>query len=137
VTVTVLYEAVQHSAADAVEDGERLWLSPADVVGATGWALKPEGLCREQLCVPLPRDGSWRDASGRVDLTAFAAAQGRAVVRDEGHHAWAFAETSSARREALRSGRAPDFELPDLDGNRHRLSDHLGRKVFLFTYGSY
>ncbi|NLN16530.1 MAG: TlpA family protein disulfide reductase [Firmicutes bacterium] len=27
--------------------------------------------------------------------------------------------------------RAPDFELPDLDGNRHRLSDLRGKRVFL------
>ncbi|MCC7122956.1 MAG: redoxin domain-containing protein [Gammaproteobacteria bacterium] len=32
---------------------------------------------------------------------------------------------------------APDFTLPDLDGRLHSLSDYRGKKVFLFSWGSY
>jgi hypothetical protein len=38
---------------------------------------------------------------------------------------------------ALRSLEAPDFSLPDLDGRVHRLSDYRGKKIFLFSWGSY
>ena len=31
----------------------------------------------------------------------------------------------------------PDFELPDLSGTLHRLSDHRGRKVLLIAYASW
>ena len=42
-----------------------LWLSADDAERATGWTLKPEGMCQDDLCVPLPvRDG-------RVDVAAF------------------------------------------------------------------
>ncbi|HSY78461.1 MAG TPA: redoxin domain-containing protein [Verrucomicrobiae bacterium] len=32
---------------------------------------------------------------------------------------------------------APDFELPDLDGKLHRLSDYRGKKVFLLAWASW
>ena len=41
-------------AVDARVEGERLWLDAAALEDATGWALKPEGLCRDEACVPLP-----------------------------------------------------------------------------------
>jgi peroxiredoxin len=33
--------------------------------------------------------------------------------------------------------RAPDFALPDLGGKLHRLSDHSGRSVAVFMWGSW
>ena len=30
--------------------------------------------------------------------------------------------------------KAPDFELPDQDGNMHKLSDYIGKKVILYFY---
>jgi peroxiredoxin Q/BCP len=30
--------------------------------------------------------------------------------------------------------RAPDFELPDQDGNKHKLSDYAGKNVVLYFY---
>jgi hypothetical protein len=37
--------------------------------------------------------------------------------------------------ELLKSGeKAPDFDLPDESGNRHRLQDYAGRKVILWFY---
>ncbi len=32
---------------------------------------------------------------------------------------------------------APDFELPDLSGKMHRLSQHRGKKVLLIAYASW
>ncbi|TAK76433.1 MAG: redoxin domain-containing protein [Dehalococcoidia bacterium] len=32
---------------------------------------------------------------------------------------------------------APDFELPDLDGRMHRLSDRRGKKVVLALWASW
>ncbi|HEY0398152.1 MAG TPA: redoxin domain-containing protein, partial [Acidimicrobiia bacterium] len=32
---------------------------------------------------------------------------------------------------------APDFTLPDLDGNLRSLSDYRGRKVVVLAWGSY
>ena len=136
--VTVLYETREaHVASDAREDGDRLWLSAPDLAEATGWTLKPEGLCKGEACVPLPRDGSWSDAAGRVDLAAFARGFHRPVVRDEQHAIWAVGESAGARSQQLSSLEAPDFTLPDLDGKLHSLADYRGRKIFLLSWGSY
>src|SRR4051794_17162792 len=42
-----------------------LWLSTEDTERATGWTLKPEGMCRDDLCVPMPVQ------DGRIDAAAF------------------------------------------------------------------
>jgi hypothetical protein len=136
-TATVLYEDRTVVAQDAREEAGHLWLSPAELEAATGWTLKPEGLCRGEACVPLPRHGSWTDADGRVDLTAFAERFKRPVVRDEERSIWGFGDSVGSRVEQVESGLAPGFELPDIHGGMHRLEDFLGRKVFLLSWGSY
>ena len=30
-----------------------LWLTPQELESASGWSLKPEGLCKGAACVPL------------------------------------------------------------------------------------
>ena len=50
----------------AAHDG--LWISPVDAEHVTGWTLKPEGMCRDDLCVPLPASAL---APNEVDLEAF------------------------------------------------------------------
>jgi hypothetical protein len=54
-TVTILYDDAPAVDAEARVDGDQLWVSPEDFQAAAGWTLKPEGLCREQACVPPPK----------------------------------------------------------------------------------
>ena len=35
-------------------EGDRLWLSEAELENATGWSSRKEGLCRGDVCVPIP-----------------------------------------------------------------------------------
>ena len=37
-----------------VSTRDGLWMSAADAGKVTGWTLKPEGMCRDERCVPLP-----------------------------------------------------------------------------------
>ena len=119
---------------NAKSDDQELWLTPADLHAATGWSLKPEGLCRAETCVQLPASGAWTDAQGRVNLTAFALQEGRPLVRDAARGIWAFGAEAHVGPESVM---APDFTFPDIDGKPHSLSDYRGRKVFLYTWGSY
>lgn len=135
-SVTILYGDLE-SNVDAVAAGDKLWVPSEALLAATGWELKPEGACHGETCVPLPRDGSWRDGAGRLDLTALAAHMGQPVVRDDARSIWSFGESAEAKGERLRSGMAPDFTLPDLDGQMHSLSDFRGRKVFLYAWASW
>jgi hypothetical protein len=76
------------------------------------------------------------DARG-IDLAAFARALDRplALVLAEGVGVLGY---SAAERGAqLASLEAPDFRLPDLQGRRHALSEHRGKKVLLIAYASW
>lgn len=124
-TWTVIDE--QH--ATTIEAGDTLTLDPA----VLGWEAKPQGLCRDDVCIPLPAgvDGH------AVEATTLGRLLGRPVVIDADERVAAFAAPAAERAAALRSGLAPDFELPDIDGVIHRLSQYRGRKVVLYAYGSW
>jgi hypothetical protein len=117
-----------------VDATDGLCVSAADSERASGWTLKPEGMCRGDLCVPL-RDGMRRD--GRIDLAAFWRALGNPVLHDEREEVWVLGAGADERNAALTGEQAPDFSLPDLAGVSHRLSDLRGKKVFLTTWASW
>ena len=51
---TLLTESGEFDATEAEVVGDELWLSAGDAEAATGWVSKTEGLCRGEVCVPLP-----------------------------------------------------------------------------------
>ena len=116
----------------AASDG--LLVSPADAEAVSGWTLKPEGMCRDALCVPIAAEAR-RD--GRIDLAAFWRALGHPVVSDAQGSVFVLGSAAETRTAALAGLEAPDFTLPDLAGVPHRLSDLRGKKVFLTTWASW
>ncbi|MBK8961293.1 MAG: hypothetical protein IPM80_23405 [Proteobacteria bacterium] len=132
-TSTILYDERVSEGINAVADGAHLWLTAADLAQATGWKVEPEGLCRGDACVRT--QPAWTDGQGRVDLAAFAAYMGQPMLHDS--QAYAFGESLGKRRDSLFSLEAPDFCLPDIDGKLHKLSDFRGKKVFMYSWGSY
>lgn len=114
---------------DATVDGERVLVSRDDLLRATGWELKPEGLCRGPVCVP------WKSPDGdSVDVRAVASALGRAFAFDANGGVGALAgdPMSSGQRSSI-----DELELPDLDGNTIRMSDFAGRKRLLVAWASW
>jgi hypothetical protein len=114
---------------DASVDGDRICIAPDDFTRATGWELKPEGLCRGEVCVPA------RDLDRSVvDLGAVADALHRSFVvsLDGGVAAFAGDPMSSGMRASI-----DELELPDLDGNVVRMSDFAGRKRLLIAWASW
>ena len=134
-TVTLLCEDRTTAATSARIDGDLLWLSADDLARATGWKVEPRGLCRGDACVQI--QAGWTNDAGEIDFTAFARHMGQPVVHDAAGENWAVGESTDTRRAALQTGEAPDFSLPDLDGKMHALSDFRGKKVFLYSWGSY
>ena len=131
--ITVLTADAQREI-DGRSDGGSLWIDGAQLASLTGYELKPEGACREDVCVPLNDELVRGD---RVDAAGFWRLVGRPVLRDESGSVWLLAEAASTRRDVLSSGQAPDFTLPDLDGTQHSLSEFRGKKVFLATWASW
>src|SRR5258706_545924 len=114
-TQTVLYGALESDVGGAVADRDRLWIPLDELERSTGWTAKPEGLCRDDVCVPVPAGKDWLDgAARRFDVAAFARHLGHAVARDEDRGVWAFGP-AAAGEAASGSGpvTAPDFRLPD------------------------
>ena len=109
---------------------------PAEALEETlGWDLQPEGLCRGMVCVPVDQSALVRDDG--LDLGVLAGALQRPLVTDEKHAVAALGASHHERGEALASLEAPDFTLPDLEGNLHSLSDQRGKKVLLVAYASW
>jgi hypothetical protein len=120
----------------ATVEGDRVFISRETLEAATGWSLKPQGFCLDEMCYPLPREASPVSERG-IDLEAFARLTGQPFAMDAGEGVAAFTAPASARAEALQSLEAPDFTLPDLNGNPHSLSDYRGKKVLLAAYASW
>ena len=121
-------------------EGDALWLTPAELATAGGWELKPEGLCRGTLCVPVPPAASWvrgRGAALCVDLAGLSRHLGQPVAASPEGAVWSIGEAAEDAADRLRSLDAPDVTLPDLDGRLHTLSSFRGRKVFLLAWASW
>jgi hypothetical protein len=98
----------------------------------TGWAIKPEGACKGDLCVPLPAgavDG------GRIDARVLAERLGMPLLHDEAAGLWCLGPEAMGR--ALTTARAPELVLPDLEGRAFRLSSLRGHKVLLLAWASW
>ena len=111
-----------------------LGVSPRDAQVITGWTLKPEGMCRDERCVPLPAAAV---KGTEVDVEAFWQKLGGPVIASHEGDAWALGAPADERNAALEGLQAPDFTLPDVDGKPRTLSELRGKKVFLATWASW
>jgi len=136
--ITVVYEDRVTSLAGEAAESE-LWIAGPELARTLGWELKPEGLCRGALCIPVPpgRRAELVRGDGAVNLAALARHRGQAVAHDEERSVWAFGPSGEVRAGAARSLVAPDFTLPDLDGRPHTLSEARGKKVVLASWASW
>ena len=117
-----------------VSTRDGLWMSAADAGKVTGWTLKPEGMCRDERCVPLPAAAV---KGSDVDVEAFWQRLGGPVIASQDGDAWALGAPADERNAALEGLQAPDFTLPDVDGKPRTLSELRGKKVFLATWASW
>ncbi len=126
----------------AIADSKALWLGAAELKKLAGWELKPEGICRGDLCVPVPPGretefASKHDGASWINFTALADQMGKPWAGDQKNRVWYFGTDAAERDNALSSLEAPDFQLPDLEGKLHRLSDYRGKKVLLLAWASW
>jgi peroxiredoxin len=105
----------------------------AALAAATGWLVKPEGLCRGEVCAPL--FGRSVPAAGPVELSVWADALGLLVASDG--DVLAVVPSGSARAAALAERLAPPLGLQDVHGNPVSLEEHAGRKRVLTTWASW
>jgi hypothetical protein len=105
-------------------------LDRAQFERATGWALKPQGACKGEVCVPL------LVKPDEVDATVLSERLGMALVHDSKYGVWALGSETIGGR-ALSTAEASDFTLPDWQGRSFTLSSLRGQKVFLLAWASW
>lgn len=108
----------------------------ADLLNATGWQLKAEGLCQGDVCVPV-RDRNELVVDDAVDLAAFAKALRRPVVIDAGAGVAALGESTAEVGDKLHNRIAPDFTLADINGQEMTMSKIGRKKKVLVVWSSW
>ncbi len=120
-----------------VLDGERstqvvsdgMLLEVDDLLAATGWELKPQGLCRGEVCVPT-------SLSAPVSLIDVATALHRPVALEQLTDAWV-AVLGEPGGTALHVGDvAPSVVLPDVDGRDVQVTG-TGRKTAVVVWSTW
>jgi hypothetical protein len=106
---------------------DTLDIDAATFTAGTGWAIKPEGACKGDVCVPLPDWFSLSDAAARL---------GMAIVPSAEHGVWSLGPETIGGH-ALTTAVAPDPPLTDLDGRPFLLSSLRGQKVVLVAWAPY
>ncbi len=131
-----LIDSGRSTLVDARIASGRVRIAKDDLRQAVGWELKPEGLCRGSVCVPVS-DPSLLGDGREIDLQALAGALGCPLALDTDERAAALGTPASDRAASLANLEAPDFRLPDFEGTLHSLSEYRGKKVLLIAYASW
>ena len=138
----VVYDGMANEVSSRPDVSNDLWITTDDLALATRFLIKPQGVCRDQLCYPLPRNRkadfiSKKGLTTWFNLTEFARLIKQPFVTDSKNHVWYFGAPAAELNGYLTSLEAPDFTLPDLNGRAHSLTDFRGKKVLLVTWASW
>jgi hypothetical protein len=108
----------------------RLEVTAEELERRAGWKLEPEGACKGDRCVPVPR----RD-DGTFDARVLSERLGMALVHDAEHDLWALGPESMGH--ALASAKLPGITLPDREGRPFALESLHGTKILLVAWASW
>ena len=138
----VIYDGIATEVSTAPELSNDLWITTNDLARATRFVIKPQGVCRDELCFPLPKKRlaefvSKKDATTWFNLTEFARLIKQSFVVDQKNSVWYFGAREAEQNSYINSLEAPNFTLPDLNGKLHSLADFRGKKVLLVTWASW
>src|SRR5687767_1750899 len=89
---TVLYDGRAISldrVSPDVKQPDALWIRTTDLPRINGFELKPQGACRADLCIPVPKTMT---RGTDFNLTAFAQRVGQRVVADLPARVWSMGE---------------------------------------------
>jgi hypothetical protein len=139
---TVLYQERETPIDGLHVEGDALWLTLAELTATTGWELKPEGVCKDEICVPVPDSRraallSTQPTAMLFNLTEFARLIEQPQAHDQVNAVWYFGPAGWEWKTRLSSRQAPDFALPDISDRVHSLSDLRGKKILLLFWASW
>jgi hypothetical protein len=119
---------------DPRNTADALWVRKTDLPGIIGFEIKPQGACRADICVPIPKDMT---RGAYFNLTAFSKKIGQSFVADTETRVWSLGEIRLVSGAYTSSRIAPDFAVPDRTGRIVHLSDFRGKKLLVTTWASW
>jgi hypothetical protein len=120
--------------ADPARTVDALWVRKSDLPRINEFEVKPQGVCRADVCIPIPKSMT---SGAHFNLTAFAKKVGQTVVAEPGVRLWSLGEIPVVRGSFLESRLAPDVVVPDRTGKPVSLSSFRGKKMLLVTWASW
>ena len=132
----VINAAGEVRAVELSEQSGKVSVSNSVLEQAAGWSLKSEGLCRDQVCVPV-RNVQALIKDDQVDLAEFARLVSQNIVIDVQRNVVALGEQAQIRGTEMATLEAPDFTLPDIHGRQVSFSDYNRRKRLLLAWSSW
>jgi hypothetical protein len=121
---------------------DQLWISTPDLKRVTGFEVKPEGICNDRQCIPIPDGQTERFVTTQANATYFNLAEFAQLLRQPAAHdaknsVWYFGPRPEQQNSYVGTLDAPNFTLPDMDGKSHSLADFRGKKILLITWASW
>lgn len=121
-----------HAEIDEVAPEGPLRVDAASFHAATGWELKPEGLCRGTACVPVK--GTDIVSDGSIEVRAFADRLGQSLVVDAERSVAAIGGDPMSRGHGASLA---DVTLPSVHGGEIDFGDFVGKKTLLIAWASW
>jgi len=121
---------------EALVDGATVRVGVDALGPATGWTVKPEGLCRGAVCIPR---ALWPEVLGGapIDLADLARMTGQVLALDTDERVAVLSPGAEERAAAMGTLHAPDFTVNTIDDEAVSLADFRGRKKLLVAFASW
>src|SRR5215471_7843770 len=101
---TVIFGDRAPAKVEAATESGNLWVNRDDLEAISGFELKPEGICKGEICVPIPPGRATdfsRDGGKRFNLAALGTLLEQPLVHDDKHQVWYFGEAARTRRNTM------------------------------------
>src|SRR5262249_20231755 len=107
-TRIIVYDGVATEVSTAAESSSDLWITTNDLARATRFAIKPQGVCRDELCFPLPKNRkaefvSKKGSTTWFNLTEFARLIKQPFAADAKNGVWYFGARDAEQKGYLTS----------------------------------
>jgi len=116
-------------------DGEP-YVTPEDLETVLGWQVKPEGLCKNDACIPIEDSVNFGEGDS-MNLKDVATLVGHPSLSAPDVGMIAIGQAHDVRSKALKDRVAPNFTLPDISGIDRSMSDWAGKKRLLVAFSSW
>jgi hypothetical protein len=134
-SVVLLHDDSEFSI-DGFTESKELYVDLEQFEEATGWHLDDRGLCKDERCIPVGNaDSITKDNA--IRLRQFSELVGCAYASNLDPSVAAIGPEYDQYTSMIESTDAPDFSLPNLEGDQISLSNFEGNKIFLLVWASW